>query len=650
MSNDRVGVIVGRGKERDHLEMVVAFSEREKAPKLGSFVIIEEQEFMRRKFLSRVEDMNYGDFQATKDERIRAIVEKYMREIAGYGRELSEEEKKTLFFRHYLLKILGEFRTDNEIKREKIVSEYRLLPELSSTCRVPMDDEYSAITNAGIQEPDKAMKVGNLVIGEEEKANDILFEPWKFEKRRTAIFARTGYGKSNLCKVVVSLASLMGKTGILVLDMDGEYAFKTKTATGQEVLGLADMDSVKSNLVVYTQRKNVANVYKDVYISSILNFSLLGPFQVAELCRDQDLKILTEFKYSSSNDWQKFLKEYRKENDQRTRQDKLLEFCGRVKSKRKEKKDEEESDVSQQQYALRRNLREILEFDNPEALNIIEDIKFHLARKRLVILDLSLMTLEMAYRVAHLVLDGIFNYNMEGITADKIINTIAVFEEAQNVLNKKAVEEGKSIFTRWAKEGRKFQLGLIYVTQQPGAIAEEIVSQTDNFFVMHLLNKGDIDALKKANPHYDGVVADFLSKETFVGNTYIYSAPLQPYVFPAKVFEFNKDFFATLSGKTQARKGVLEELQDIAGVLNSSTNKSYDKWSKFVGGCSRQMYQYFKNNTISVPFMDDENRWIDYRIAENLLSILDKRNLLKMPTGLEETAVETTDAEDADGE
>ena len=95
MNSEKVGVIVGRGKEQDHLEMVVAFSEREKAPKLGSFLVVEEQEFMKRKFLCRVEDMNYGDFQATKDERIRAIVEKYMREIGGYGRELSEEEKKT---------------------------------------------------------------------------------------------------------------------------------------------------------------------------------------------------------------------------------------------------------------------------------------------------------------------------------------------------------------------------------------------------------------------------------------------------------------------------------------------------------------------------------------------------------------------------
>ena len=632
MNSEKVGVIVGRGKEQDHLEMVVAFSEREKAPKLGSFLVVEEQEFMKRKFLCRVEDMNYGDFQATKDERIRAIVEKYMREIGGYGRELSEEEKKTLFFRHYILKVLGEVSSDEK----SIVAEYRLLPELSSICRFPTDNEYATVTSAGIEDLENALKIGNLVIGREKKTNEILFEPWKFEKRRTAIFARTGYGKSNLCKVVVSLASLTSDMGILVLDMDGEYAFKTKTATGQEVLGLADIDSVKPNLIVYTQRRDAVDTYKDVYVSPLLNLASLGPFQVAEFCMDQDLKILPEFKYSKTQEWLEFLSKYRNESNKREQQDKLLlDFCGTVSTK----KGKDMPDISQQ-YALRRNLREILEWDEPEASNVVEDIKLHLARKRLVVLDLSLMTLEMAYRVAHLILNEIFNYNIEGVTAGKIINTIAVFEEAQNVLNRKAVEEAKSVFTRWAKEGRKFQLGLIYVTQQPGAIAEEIVSQTDNFFVMHLLNKGDIDALKKANPHYDGAIANFLGMETFVGNTYIYSAPVQPYVFPAKVFEFGKDFFATLSGKIKSSKSVLEELQDIAKTLQPVAAKQYGEWRKFVGACSHQIYQYFKDNSISVPFMDEENKWIDYEIAENLLRVLEKRGLLKLPSILGEPASE----------
>ena len=422
MNSEKVGVIVGKGKERDHLEMVVAFSEREKAPKLGSFLVVEEQEYMRRKFLCRVEDMNYGDFQATKDERIRAIVEKYMREIAGYGRELSEEEKKTLFFRHYILKILGEISTDSKT----IVTEYRLLPELSSICRFATNNEYSTITNAGIQEPDKAMKVGKLVIGKEEKTNDILFEPWKFEKRRTAIFARTGYGKSNLCKVVVSLASLTGKTGILVLDMDGEYAFKTKTATGQEVSGLANMDSVKSNLVVYTQRRDVLNKYKDIVINPVLNLELLEVWRIADLFKEEGKAILEDFKYFDKDkitDWKTLVTTSRKITNRRERDEAVKTFVDKVAKKG-------------QESVLRRNILPILEMDNPSAPHIVYDVMFHLARNRLVIVDLSQMPIENALCIAEVILTGIFRHNIDGIIAGKIINAIGVFEEAQNVLNK----------------------------------------------------------------------------------------------------------------------------------------------------------------------------------------------------------------------
>ena len=542
-----------------------------------------------------------------------------MREIAGYGRELSEEEKKTLFFRHYFLKVLGCFEGD-----KKLVTEYRLLPELSAVCRAPTKTEYNLITNAGIADTKKALKVGTFVIGEEKTDKPVLFEPWKFEKRRTAIFARTGYGKSNLCKVVVSLASLAGETGLLVLDLDGEYAFKTKTRAGEEVLGLADVEGVKGNLVVYTQRKEGLDKYEDVYISPFLNLELLGPFEIGELCKDQDLKVIPEFKYGVEREkWRGFVREYRCETEKKKKTSKLEMFCASLKSK----------DITDGQIrALRRNLRPILEWDEPDAPNIVEDIKYHLARKRLIVLDLSLLTLDIGFRVAQLILDRIFDYNVAGATTGRVIDAIAVFEEAQNVLNKKAVDDGSSIFTRWAKEGRKFQLGLIYVTQQPGAIAEEIVSQTDNFFVMHLLNKGDIDALRKANPHYDGVVADFLRRETIVGNTYVYSAPQQPYIFPAYISRFDNEFFKRLKHGRTARPPVLGDLNGIADYLKPKVKKEYEKWSTFIGRCSYLIYEYFDRLGSEPLFTDEGENRLDFSMATHLVNILIQRGLLIRPT------------------
>jgi len=605
--SEKVGVVIGRGKEKDQLEIVVAFQEREKSPKVGEFLIIEETEFMRRKLLARVEEFSYGDFQATKDERIRALVEKYVREITGVGRELSEEEKKALFFRHYILKVLGEI----EIGRVK--TDYRLLPELTSICRYPTDQEYEIITSAGLEKAVHLLPIGDLSLGEEIREIKVDFDLDKFRDKRTAIFARTGYGKSNLCKLVTSMASLTGE-GLLIFDMEGEYAFRDPE---KDTPGLADIPQIKGNLVIYTNRRDYdMSRYGDIWIRPPINLELLRPWQLASL-----------FPEAGGREEAAAIRNFR---DLPEMPQCLIELARLYENPRVDRDRERRlwDDLFQtlnatdaQKPVLRRNLRWLLPLHNSNAPNIVTDVMWHLVRGRTVIVDLSLLPLEVGISLSNIILEGIFMYNVRNITQGRLIKCIAVFEEAQNVLNRDAVKEGQSYFVRWAKEGRKYHLGLIYVTQQPGAIAEEIVSQTDNFFVMHLLGKGDIDALKRANPHYDGVISEFLSKETIVGNTYVYSAPKQPYVFPCKVFEFQESVVQNLINQQnfQLQISVNEEMNELRNILMKVINSSSgnEEENRIIGNFSRRIYEYFRECRISLPFADDNNQWIDFEQARN---------------------------------
>lgn len=579
--DEKVGVVIGRGREKDQLEIVVAFQEREKSPKLGEFLVIEETEFMRRKLLARVEEFSYGDFQATKDERIRALVEKYVREVTGVGRELSEEEKKALFFRHYILKVLGEIEIRKEVDPQtneqkeigRVKTDYRLLPELTSICRYPNPQEYKIITSAGLENAVRLLSIGDLSLGEEIRKIKVDFDLDKFRDKRTAIFARTGYGKSNLCKLVTSLASLTGE-GLLIFDMEGEYAFRDPE---KETLGLADIPQIRGNLVVYTNRKDYdASCYGDIWIRSPINLELLRPRQIASLFPEaggEEAKAIAYFRglFSLPDSFKDAIRNFNNVSA-REREDLLSRAAESIAPRRGAQGKVDESQVG----VLKRNLRWIMPLHDSNAPNIVTDAMWHLARGRTVIVDLSLLPLEIGNSLSNTILEGIFQHNVRNITQGRLIKCIAVFEEAQNVLNRDAVEEGRSYFVRWTKEGRKYRLGLIYVTQQPGAIAEEIVSQTDNFFVMHLLGKGDIDALRRANPHYDGVISELLSKETIVGNTYIYSAPKQPYVFPCKVLEFQESTVQDLirQEKFQPRTSVNEEMGELQERLTRIVNRS----------------------------------------------------------------------------
>jgi len=128
---------------------------------------------------------------------------------------------------------------------------------------------------------------------------------------------------------------------------------------------------------------------------------------------------------------------------------------------------------------------------------------------------------------------------------------------------------------------------------------------------MHLLGKGDIDGLKRANPHYNGVISNFLKNETILGNAYIYSAPKQPYTFPCRVLEFNKSNIEGLLPKLEMpkQKSVTQEMQELSAILDR--NKTFAAFS-------RGVYQYFSDLGIDLPFADSANRWIEWEYADNL--------------------------------
>jgi len=299
---EEVGTPVGHGNKPGHLQMVVAFSERDKAPRLGEFVVIEEREFLKRKILCRVEQIGYGDFQTTRGERERALVEKYIRKSAGYDRELTEEEKKTLFFLGYALRVLGEIRrkTRGGKTHDTIATDYRMLPELTAICRIPHEEEFKLIVSAGLSsgQAEELPTIGHLTFGDYEiEEIAIPFEPDKFDAKRTAVFARTGYGKSNLTKTIAALAGVMSNSGMLVLDLDGEYAFRTANPDRTPKYGLADLDLLKPKLVVYTEHKEVDKQYPGLDIRPIINLTALESRHIADLMLGQELKVVQDFRY-----------------------------------------------------------------------------------------------------------------------------------------------------------------------------------------------------------------------------------------------------------------------------------------------------------------------------------------------------------------
>jgi len=97
-----------------------------------------------------------------------------------------------------------------------------------------------------------------------------------------------------------------------------------------------------------------------------------------------------------------------------------------------------------------------------------------------------------------------------------------VVEEAQSVLNEK--ESAAEPFVEWVKEGRKYDLGAFLITQQPGSIPTQILSQGDNWFLMHLLSSADLRTIKAANSHFSDDILSVLLNEAIPGQGVMWSS------------------------------------------------------------------------------------------------------------------------------
>ena len=138
-----------------------------------------------------------------------------------------------------------------------------------------------------------------------------------------------------------------------------------------------------------------------------------------------------------------------------------------------------------------------------------------------------------------ILLRKIFDHNQEQFTqADpRTIPTIAVVEEAQSVLNERT--SGSGPYIEWVKEGRKYDLGSILVTQQPGSIPNEILSQGDNWFVFHLLSAGDLQNIKNANAHFSSDILSGLLNEPIPGQGVFWSSSTKkPYPLGMRILSF----------------------------------------------------------------------------------------------------------------
>jgi hypothetical protein len=460
----------------------------------------------------------------------------------GDDRDIPEDILENYVKYRVNIRVLGVIRqARNETGHETLVfvPSHRRLPHVGAKVAFPSSDVLREIAGHNIDGADLGFfALGEFIYSGEDKR--IQKERWMQIKspevvvhfpianlvaRRSFVFARAGFGKSNLVKLLFSalyrkqtptIKKRWGNApvGTIIFDPDGEYFWPD--VSGRP--GLADVKDLRDRLVVFTRREPPSDYYGSFVAGSVkLDIRWFSPTNVVSISLSperQDQQNVRKLRGMSQQNWISLvdLVHVNRSNLNAIDTSTVANLIG-VRA----------NDDSVEALAAKANMAYIVNTLHDPNSTLMESLLRALSEGKLCVVDISQMRGEQGLILSGLILQQIFQHNQENFTTreGRTIPTIAVVEEAQSVLNSGS---GSGPYVSWFKEGRKYDLGAVMITQQPGSIPSELLSQGDNWFIFHLLSASDLISLQRANAHFSNDLLGSLLNEPLPGQGVMWSS------------------------------------------------------------------------------------------------------------------------------
>ncbi len=469
---------------------------------------------------------------STEQEFLIAITEKVTRSIRDDMLEQLDEGEQFLELVprpedivHVVL--VGTYRTVLGERRNVFKRGADSFPQIDRSCYFVEGanlQRFMGILGAELKETER-LQLGHFVIDESAKA---VASGDRFFQRHASILGSTGSGKSYAVALILERASKLSHPNIIVLDMHGEYqplADETKGfAKRYRIAGPGDLDSpAKDALFLPYWLLN-----RDEMLSMILDRSdqnapnqatrftmLVRELKAEKLQAEKQEDTLKTFTVDSPIpfDLGQLITKLEKDNAEMvpgTRNEKqgewhgkLTRFISRLKAK-----------LDDRRYGfLFRPPADSSKYDWL-AQQIVSLLRSAPKEPGIKIVDFSEVPTDVLPIVtgtfARLLYDVQF-----WLAPDKRTPFSLVCDEAHLYLpvrdDANAVEkQALATFERIAKEGRKYGVSLVVVSQRPSDVSRTILSQCNNFLILRLTNDSDQAVVSRLIPDAMNGLMDML--------------------------------------------------------------------------------------------------------------------------------------------
>jgi hypothetical protein len=534
-----------------HADLVIPYrSEFQCQPMHGQYLLVQlatPYEAILGRIVSLGSD---GDLTLPRNEdaNLRALLE---------ARKISEEEREKRLKYRVNMQLLGVLCKDSDCSSFTFVASHRRLPHLGSPVAFPSGEVLREISGHNLS----GAAIGHLALGEYIYAQDeqtghslIKKENWmhllppeilvhfpveNLIARRSFILARAGFGKSNLNKLLFSELYKQTPTvlkrghpvpvGTILFDPDGEYFWPDDKGRP----GLCDVPELQDQLVIFTPREAPSPFYQSFVAGGIkLDLRHLSPVDVLSIALPpykQGQQNVQKIKGLNAVRWAKLVNLIAAQGN-RASIDEISDLLDLDKQKG-------------EALAARANMTTVVQTLHDTQGHLLMQLPEALAQGKLCVIDVSQLHDAQSLILSGFLLHYLFQFNQEEFTKahSRSIPMIAVIEEAQSVLNGKSA--ATEPFICWVKEGRKYDLGALLITQQPGSLPPEILSQGDNWFVLHLLSAIDLKTLQKANAYFSQDILCLLLNEPLPGHAVLWSSVGgKPYPISLRVLSFEQRY------------------------------------------------------------------------------------------------------------